>query len=97
MQPQNKSGVGSIIGTIVILAIIILGGLYFWGKRVEETKTVQKLAADTTELNAPTPTPNEATVIMTMSSSDDLNSIQSDITATKTTGLSAELNQPTAQ
>lgn len=94
IQPQAKSGVGSIIGTIVILAIIILGGLYFWGKRVEETKAVQKLATDTTE---PTVEQNEASVIMTMNSSDDLDSIQADLDATKTTGLSSELDAPTTQ
>jgi predicted lipid-binding transport protein (Tim44 family) len=94
MQPQNKSGVGSIIGTIVILAIIILGGLYFWGKRVEETKTVQTLTTDTTQ---PAVEPNEAAVIMSMSSSDDLDAIQADIASTKTTGLSTELDQPSAQ
>ena len=28
--PENKSSIGSIIGTIIVISIIILGGLYFW-------------------------------------------------------------------
>ncbi len=30
---QNGGSAGPIIGTIVILAVIVLGGLYFWGQR----------------------------------------------------------------
>jgi hypothetical protein len=33
-MPSGKSGsAGPVIGAIVILAVIILGGLYFWGQR----------------------------------------------------------------
>ena len=49
MEPQNtnvmmnqptRSPIGPVIGLIVILAIIIVGGLYFWGERVNETATI---------------------------------------------------------
>ena len=49
MEQQNKSSIGSIIGTIIIIAMIVLGGLYFWGKRIEDSKLKQKLVSDTTE------------------------------------------------
>jgi flagellar basal body-associated protein FliL len=45
---ENKSSVGSLIGTIIIIAIIILGGLYFWGKRIEENKAKANLITDFT-------------------------------------------------
>jgi hypothetical protein len=41
--PENKSSIGSILGTIIILAIIILGALYFWGKRIEESRANSQL------------------------------------------------------
>ena len=88
MQPQ-KSSVGSIIGTIIIISIIILGGLYFWGKRIEDAKIKQNLVTDNTgePLNY-----NEASVIKTMSSSDDLSSIEADLNTTNLDDLDREIN-----
>lgn len=88
MEP-NKSGVGSIIGTIIIIAIIILGGLYFWGKRVEESKLKESLVTNTTE---PTVTTSEATVIKSVSPADDLDSIQADLNTTNLNDLGVEVN-----
>lgn len=36
MEEEKRTSVGPIIGIILILAIIIIGGLYFWGKRIQE-------------------------------------------------------------
>ena len=88
---QNKSSIGSIIGTIIIIALIILGGLYFWGKRIEESKATQSAMTDT-EAGITTPEQNEATVIKSMSSSDDVSSIETDLQKTNTTNLDTELN-----
>ena len=43
---ENKPGVGSTIATIIIILVIILGGLYFWGKHVEESKMTQNMQAE---------------------------------------------------
>ena len=82
---QTKSSIGSIFGTIIILALIILGALYFWGKRIENTKNAQNLATDTSQ-------PAEAAAIQSMNGSDDLDSIEADLNSTKTENLSAELH-----
>jgi hypothetical protein len=88
MDQQNKSSIGSVIATIIIIAIIILGGLYFWGKRVEESKATENLVSGT----SPTSESSEATAIKSMSSSDDLNSIDADLKATNLDNLAAEAN-----
>ena len=87
--PQNQSSIGGIIGTIIIIAIIILGGLYFWGKRIEENKLKQSLVSDTTSQETVT---SEAAVIKSVSSSDDLNSIETDLNNTNLDNLGAEMN-----
>ena len=89
MQPQNKSSIGSIIGTVIIIAIIILGGLYFWGKRIEESNLKQDLVENnqTEEIK-----PTEADSIKKVSSSDDLNSIEADLNSTNLDNLGAEMN-----
>ena len=91
-RPENKSSIGSIIGTIIIIAIIILGGLYFWGKRLEENKLKQNLVKEST---TQTEEYNEAAAIKSVSSSDDLNSIQADLNSTKTENLDTEINSQT--
>jgi uncharacterized protein HemX len=86
IQPQeNKSSVGSVIGIIIIIAIIILGGLYFWGKRIEESKIQDDLLIQ----NATT---SEVITAENVSSSDDMNSIEADLDATADfSGLGTEL------
>ena len=92
-QNQNKSSIGGIIGTIIIIAIIILGGLYFWGKRIEENKLQQTLLNESNSSPIETPeAKDEAAVIKSVSSSDDLQSIQSDLYNTKLDDLDAEIN-----
>lgn len=93
MEEENKTGVGSIIGTIIIIAIIILGGLYFWGKRIEETKNLN--SSLTEQQSATTQTQNEnneANVIKSsVGSTDDLDTLEADLKNTSTTGLNSEL------
>lgn len=89
MEPTNKSSIGSIIGTIIIIAIIILGGLYFWGKRVEEAKLRQDLVSDNTNQ---TEEMNEAAVIKSISGSDDLSAIEAELNSTNLDNLGAEMN-----
>jgi FtsZ-interacting cell division protein ZipA len=82
---ENKSSIGSIIGIIIIIAIIILGGLYFWGKRIEESKVQDDLLIQ----NATT---SEVVTAENVSSSDDMNSIEADLNSTTDfSGLGAEL------
>lgn len=87
MEP-NKSSIGGIIGTIIIIAIIILGGLYFWGKRIEESKIKQDLVKeDSTEQEV-----IDDTAILNINSGDDLDSIEADLNATNLNNLGVEMN-----
>ena len=90
---QNKSSIGSIIGTIIIIALIILGGLYFWGKQVEERKLNQSAMREEEPSTTTLPEQNEAAIIKSMGTSDDLDSIDSDLQKTNLNNLDAELNQ----
>lgn len=79
MESPKESSVGPVIGTIIILAVIVLGGLYFWNQRGERVM-------DETELNTVI---NE---ISTQSQSDDTASIDADLKATDVDNLDQELN-----
>ncbi len=86
---EQKSSVGSIISIIIILVLIVIGALYFWGKQVEETKMTEQTPELQTETDA---SMNEAAAIKAVSTSDDLGSIEADLKATNLNNLDAELN-----
>ncbi len=78
VNPTTESGgsAGPIIGVIVILAIIILAGLYFWGQRAgDETMTDKTVES-----------------INMQSDSDAAAAIEADLDATNIENLDSELN-----
>jgi hypothetical protein len=74
-QPVKKS-IGPLVAVIVILALIIIGGLYFLKERVSQPVYTPTTAGDTI-----TDSLNQ------QSSSDDLNSIEKDLNATDVNNL----------
>jgi len=92
-MPENKSSIGSIIGTIIVIAIIILGGLYFWGKRIDEAKMKKELVREESSMVVTEVDGNmEANAIKSVNSSDDTDSIEADLRNTKLDNLGAEMN-----
>jgi len=84
VAPQKTSTSG-IIGTVIIIALIILGGLYFWGKRINTQKEMNTLIQQEQQST------QEATTIEAVSESDEASTIQAELEVTQTTGLGAEL------
>lgn len=52
MPPNQENSTGPVIATVIILAVIILGGLYFWGARSNMNDGVENTAAITTQSTA---------------------------------------------
>lgn len=50
-MPKKEGGMGAIVGVIIIVIVLILGGLYFWGERLYKETPAQQAgeqgAADT--------------------------------------------------
>ncbi|KKQ77716.1 MAG: hypothetical protein A2644_03395 [Candidatus Zambryskibacteria bacterium RIFCSPHIGHO2_01_FULL_39_63] len=77
MQSEpNKKSAGPLIAVIIILALIIIGGLYFLKER-----SSQEVYIPTTTSDSITDSLNE------QSDSDDLNSIEADLNATNLDNL----------
>ena len=87
MPPQmpEKASMSGVVGTIIIIALIILGGLYFWGKRINTQKEASAL------INQEMQASQEAAVIESVSVNDDAASLEAELNATQTSGLGAEL------
>ncbi len=79
MESPKKTQLGPVIGLIIILAIIVVGTLYFWGQRVENTQVPQDTVMQTDQTGQ---TDTQTEQLQTQSSSDDITSIEADLNAT---------------
>ncbi|TSD03210.1 MAG: hypothetical protein Athens071416_271 [Parcubacteria group bacterium Athens0714_16] len=73
--PQTKS-TGAIIGSIIIIIVLIIGGLYLWGKQIIQTETQISL------------TPEQ----ILSETDPALDSLNTQGTSTKITNIEADLN-----
>ena len=80
INEQKEGSVGPVIGTIIILAVIVLGGLYFWGQRASDK------VMDETQLNA------IVEDITTQNESDAVTDIEADLNATDIDSIDREMN-----
>lgn len=85
MTSPEKASTSGVVGTIIIIALIILGGLYFWGKRINTQKEATAL------INQEMQASQEAAVIESVSANDDTASLEAELNATQTSGLGTEL------
>jgi len=80
---EAKDSTGPVIGLVVILAIIILGGLYFWSQRSGGEGSVADEAVITDEA---------VKAIDIQSKADDTASIETDLNATDIETIDSEIN-----
>jgi uncharacterized protein HemX len=77
MPPQHKEGsLGPIIATVIILAVIVLGGLYFWGQRKSA-----EAPANSTNASVNQTSPLNSTSIEQDLKNTDTNSLDTQINA----------------
>ncbi len=77
MPPRNETSVGPVIGIVIIVIIIILGGLYFWGSRVNDTMINDEALIDSLSVQG---------------TSDEIADIDADLVGTNLEGLDADLS-----
>ena len=73
METNGQKSYGAVVASIIIILVLIVGGLYFWGKTLNEKPTVQNIVATSTVVEATT---SEVT-------NDDVNSLKSDLNLDK--------------
>ncbi len=88
METPKKSPLGPVIGLVIILAVIIVGSLYFWGQKVEQDAAIKNAPTQTEQRVVETaPVDSQVEALQTQSSSDDINSIEADLNATDFTNI----------
>ena len=80
-----KSSVGPIAGAIIIILLLVAGGLYFWGAKLNENidANVPYIPSDDTSLqdDSATVTSDTSAGLPPQNSSDDVSSIEADANA----------------
>ena len=86
-MPEHESKVGPIVGIIIVIIVLVIGALYFWGERLNKTESdsSQSISA---EVGDPA-----VGALEKQSTSDELSSIEQDLNATAIDGLDADFQQ----
>ncbi|MBX4200070.1 TrbC/VirB2 family protein [Candidatus Parcubacteria bacterium] len=74
--PHHESSWGPIAATVIILAVIILGGLYFWGQRNSTAPTPDSNSSSVNQSS-----PLNSTSIQTDLNNTDTNNLDAEINA----------------
>jgi len=80
VAPNEEGSAGPVIGTIIILAVIVLGGLYFWGQRADSKPAMTEEQVQ-----------EQVNMIQEQSTSDAPTDIEADLNATDIDSLDSEL------
>jgi len=89
-MPVQEKHTGGAIGAIIIVIILAVGGLYYWGKQINERQVTVNDAMTAEEIAN---NPDARTEILgAQGSSDEVLDIEADLDATNLEGLDAELD-----
>lgn len=90
--PEEKSSWGSAIGIVLIVAVIIIGGLYFWGQKIDERMSEYEAGDVTVEEILNAPDAQLEALSEEQSTSTDIADIENDLNMTDLDSLDAELD-----
>jgi cytoskeletal protein RodZ len=91
LADAHHVALGPILGIFLIVLVIILGGLYLWGASLDQqtqgdqTRVIENNEPETPRAQA------DAQILGTVSSSDSLEAIETDVESTNLDSLDAEL------
>lgn len=75
-QPAKQKSIGPVIGTVIIVIVLIIGALYFWGAKLNRDASPQELEE----------------TMQPLSTSDSVDAIGADLSATAIDSIESELN-----
>lgn len=86
---EAKKSLGPVVGAVIVVLVIIVGGLYFWGTQLNKEQGDAEITAE--EITAQADPALDA--LEQQGTSDEIADIEADLTATDLDGLDAELEQ----
>lgn len=65
-QPPEKGGMGPLIGSVIVIVILVIGAIYFWGDKLNKQES----------------NPSDQQPAATLSQNDDVNNLEQDLNNT---------------
>lgn len=88
-EETHRAPMGPIIGVIIVVAVLAIGGLYYWGAQLNEQQDfLMEEEMEDGDMANDAPTPEE---LRAQSDSDELEAIEADLEASNFNQLDAEL------
>lgn len=85
IEPKKASSIGPIVGILIIVIILLVGGLYFWGEQRDKESAMEAARQEAAQIeNAPD---SKVDRLNAQGSSDSASSIESDLSATDLNNL----------
>lgn len=98
MGGSEEKSAGALIGSIIVIVILIVGGLYLWNSKMQEQRMMEDGTmmdkGDTMMMEDPAMMEDTATAdLEAQGSSDEVSDIEADLNTTNLEGLDAEMQQ----
>lgn len=87
-MPEEKSHFGAISGIVIIVVILALGGLYLWGKELNNQKPA---TSESAVVNNETAVDSSTQALEAQGTSDNISDIEADLNNTNLENLDADL------
>lgn len=83
LPPSPKGAIGPLVGTAIIIVLLVAGGLYFWGAKLNQNASMNNAP--------PVILGDDSAGLPPTSSSDAVAAIEADVSATDVDRLDAEI------
>ena len=90
-ETPKPSSIGPLIGIIIVILVIVLGGLYFWGQRVEKNADESMATKEGAMSEGSDTADTSIELLETQGSSDEITDIEKDLDSTDLENLDQEL------
>ncbi len=95
MPPKKSGSIGPIVGIAIIIIVLLLGGLYFWGEQLKKEDELEKARQEAAQIeNAPD---SKTDRLSAQGSSDAASAIEADLSATDLNNLDEGTTQAEAE
>lgn len=94
-MPQEEKSMGALVGSIIVIAVIVIGGVYFWMTRSGESTTPTPI--ETPPLGQTVTPDQETAALLNQGTSNEIPDIEKDLNATNLNNLDAGMNDINAQ
>ena len=92
-MPQEEKSMGALIGSIIVIAVIVIGGIYFWITR----ESGSPIPIETPSLGQVVAPDQETAALLNQGTSNEISDIEKDLDATNFDNLDAGMNDINAQ